>query len=244
VTAVRPGKVWLVGAGPGDPELLTRKAYALLSEASVVAYDELVPPPILAIAHASAERIPVGRRANGCRHHEGRIHPLVLERALSGQDVVRLKGGDPLVFGRGGEEAAELDAHGIPFGVVPGITAALGAAASIGVALTHREHASMVTLATAHAAHDGQPLDLPLGGTLVLYMGLSRLEAICAALVERGRPPATPAALVSHATLPTERLVRGTLADLPARVRDAGVEPPAILIVGEVVALAAGGRLS
>jgi uroporphyrin-III C-methyltransferase len=235
MTAKARGKVWLVGAGPGDPELLTLKAHALLRGAAVVAYDELVPAEILAIAPASAERIPVGRRAKGCRHHEGRIHPLVLERALEGKDVVRLKGGDPLVFGRGGEEANELAAHGIPYAIVPGITAALGAAASIRVPLTHREYASMVTFATAHAAHEGEPIDLPLHGTLVLYMGLGRLEPTCAALIERGRSPETPAVVVSRATLPGERVVQGTLADVFARAQEAGIEAPALLIVGEVV---------
>src|SRR5439155_2050946 len=116
------GKVWLVGAGPGDPELLTVRAHRLLRECRVLAYDELVSPAILAIVPASAEHIPVGRRANGCKHHDDKIHRLVIERALSGHDVVRLKGGDPMVFGRGGEEAEELAAHGIPFAIVPGIS--------------------------------------------------------------------------------------------------------------------------
>jgi siroheme synthase len=129
----------LVGAGPGDPDLLTVRAHRLLSSADVLAYDELVSPEILAIAPASAERIAVGRRAQGCRHHEARIHPAVIERALSGRDVVRLKGGDPFVFGRGGEEAEELAAARVPFEVVPGISAALGAAASTHIPLTHRD---------------------------------------------------------------------------------------------------------
>src|SRR5438874_1907576 len=140
------GKVWLVGAGPGHPDLLTVRALRLLQTASIVAHDELVSPEILALAPTGAELIPVGRRANGCRHHDGRIHPLVIERALEGRDVVRLKGGDPLVFGRGGEEAEELAAVGIPFAIVPGITAALAACASTGVPLTHRDCASHVTL--------------------------------------------------------------------------------------------------
>jgi len=238
---VRPvgrGKVWLVGAGPGDPDLLTLRAYRLVAGASVVAYDELVSPAILGMAPAGAELIPVGRRANGCRHHESRIHPAIVERALEGKDVVRLKGGDPFVFGRGGEEAEELAAARVPFEVVPGISAALGAAASTRIPLTHRECASSVTLVTAHAP--GDPGDLasriPPSGTVVFYMGLGRVEETCAALVAGGRREGTPAALVSRATLADERVIVGTLGDIAARVRAAGVEGPAILLVGEVVA--------
>jgi uroporphyrin-III C-methyltransferase len=238
VRCVGRGKVWLVGAGPGDPDLLTVRAHRLLSAASVVAFDELVSPAILAIAPRAAELIAVGRRAQGCRHHEARIHPVVVARALEGKDVVRLKGGDPLVFGRGGEEAEELAAVSIPFEVVPGISAALGAAASARIPLTHRECASGVTFVTAHAAGDHVDIAsrVPQSGTLVFYMGLGRVEETCAALVAVGRSEGMPAALVSRATLPDERVVVGTLADIAARVRDARVEGPAILIVGEVVA--------
>jgi uroporphyrin-III C-methyltransferase len=240
VRPIRRGKVWLVGAGPGDPELLTVRAHRLLASAAVVAYDELVPAGVLAIAPASAERIPVGRRAGGCRHHEARIHPLIVERALEGKDVVRLKGGDPFVFGRGGEEAEELAAARIPFEVVPGISAALGAAAAAGIPLTHRECAAGVTLVTAHAARAGEgELDLlasvPREGTLVFYMGLGRLEETCAALVVGGRSPETPAAVMSRATLPGARLVVGTIATIAARARESNLEAPALLVVGEVV---------
>lgn len=246
------GKVWLVGAGPGDPDLLTVKAARLIASCEVLAYDELVSPDILALAPASAERIAVGRRASGVRHHDARIHPSVIDRALAGHDVVRLKGGDPLVFGRGGEEAEELAAARIPFEFVPGITAALGAAASAGVPLTHRDCSSQVTLLTAHAA------DLPAGappasrpvptapgappaappdeGTLVIYMGLSNLGPLCENLIARGRPSETPALVVSRATTPNERRVTGTLASIAELVRTARLEPPALLIVGEVVA--------
>jgi siroheme synthase len=161
-------------------------------------------------------------------------------RALEGHDVVRLKGGDPFVFGRGGEEAEELAAARVPFEVVPGISAALGAAASSGIPLTHREHASSVTFATAHAASgDGTPAidaNVPREGTVVFYMGLGRLEATCAALVAGGRSPATPAAVIARATLPDEQVVVGTLADIAARAAAATLEPPALLVVGEVVA--------
>jgi len=237
---VRRGKVWLVGAGPGDPELLTVRAHRLIASARVVAYDELVSPAVLALVPADAERIPVGRRAGGCRHHEARIHPLVVLRAIEGHEVVRIKGGDPLVFGRGGEEAEELAAARVPFEIVPGISAALGAAASAGIPLTHRDAASSVTLATAHAAGpDATPrldANVPREGTVVFYMGLGRLRETCAALVAAGRPESTPAAVVSHATLPDQRVVTGTLADLPDRVEGEGVEPPALLVVGDVVA--------
>jgi uroporphyrin-III C-methyltransferase len=238
VRVVQRGKVWLVGAGPGDPELLTVRAARLLATAVVVAYDELVSASILALVPKGAERIPVGRRAKGCRHHEARIHPLVLVRALEGKDVVRLKGGDPFVFGRGGEEAEELAAARIPFEVVPGISAALGAAATSGIPLTHRSCASSVTLATAHAARDGEAdlgLVVPEQGTIVFYMGLTRIDAACASLIAGGRPPETPAAVVSRATLPEERSVVGTLANIGLLVREAALEAPALLIVGEVV---------
>jgi uroporphyrin-III C-methyltransferase len=242
--AVRRGKVWLVGAGPGDPELLTVRAHRLIGTARVIAFDELVSSQILALAPAGAERIPVGRRGSGCRHHEARIHPLVVVRALEGKDVIRLKGGDPLVFGRGGEEAEELAAVRVPFEVVPGISAALGAAASTGIPLTHRDCASSVTLATAHAARGRErgedehalAANLPRQGTLVFYMGLGRMDETCSALVANGRAGDTAAAVISHATLSDERVVIGTLADIASLARAARLEAPALLVVGEVVA--------
>jgi uroporphyrin-III C-methyltransferase len=244
VRSVLRGKVWLVGAGPGDPDLLTVRAHRLLADATVVAYDELVPAGVLALAPSTAEMIPVGRRARGCRHHEARIHPLIIERALEGKDVIRLKGGDPFVFGRGGEEAEELAVARVPFEVVPGISAALGAAAAAALPLTHRECAASVTFVTAHAAHasDGREgaldiaANIPRQGTLVFYMGLGRLEETCAALVAGGRSAETPAAVVSKATMPDARLVVGTVATIAARVREAKLEAPALLVVGEVVA--------
>jgi uroporphyrin-III C-methyltransferase len=236
VRRIRRGKVWLVGAGPGDPELLTLKAYRLIRDAEVLAYDELVSEEILAFAPATAERIPVGRRASGCRHHEAKIHPSVILRALEGKTVVRLKGGDPFVFGRGGEEAEELSAARVPFEVVPGISAALGAAASVGIPLTHREVSGSVTLATAHARSGDESPSLPSDGTLVFYMGLGKLREAVAGLIAQGRSPRTPAAVVASATLPNERLVLGTLADLVEKVEAAGIQPPALVIVGEVVA--------
>jgi len=249
------GKVWLVGAGPGDPELLTVRASRLLAKAEVLAYDELVPPAVLALAPRTAERIPVGRRAGGTKHHDGRIHPLVIERALSGLDVVRLKCGDPFVFGRGGEEAEELAAARIPFEVVPGVSAALGAAAAANVPLTHRDCASSVTFATAHLADGTSPASpergphqgdddgaafvasLPPHGTLVLYMGLGTLDRTLAALAAV-RGPDVPACAVARATWADEQIVRGTLATLGDRARRAALPAPAIVIDGEVVARA------
>jgi uroporphyrin-III C-methyltransferase len=237
------GKVWLVGAGPGDPDLLTVKAYRLVCEARILAYDELVPRAILDLAPPDAERIPVGRRAGGCRHHEARIHPTVVLRALEGREVVRLKGGDPLVFGRGGEEAEELAAARVPFEIVPGISAAMAAAAATNIPLTHRDLASQVTLATAHSAGeanaDAVAARLPREGTVVLYMGLGGLEETLRAVVRAGRDPRTPAAVVSRAGRLDTRSVTGTLATLAADAVAARIEAPAVILIGEVVGAAA-----
>jgi uroporphyrin-III C-methyltransferase len=254
IDGVRPivrGKVWLVGAGPGDPELLTVRAARLIAQARVVAYDELVSDAILDLAPKDAERIPVGRRAGGCRHHEARIHPAVVERAVAGIDVVRVKCGDPFIFGRGGEEAEELAVARVPFEIVPGISAALAGAAAAHIPLTHRECASSVTFATAHiATEDGAsaqgaarstPGDnsailakLPETGTLVLYMGLGTLERTLSALAA-ARGADVPAAAVSRASCEGERTVTGTLGTLAARVREAKLEAPTVVFVGEVV---------
>jgi len=239
------GTVFLVGAGPGDPELLTVRAHRLLSSANVLAHDELVPPAILALAPASAERIPVGRRAGGCRHHDVDLHPVVVARARAGRDVVRLKGGDPSIFGRVGEEAEALARAGVPFEIVPGISAALGAAASTAIPLTLRGVAASVTFVTAHGrgdhGDDGMAklaARVPREGTIVVYMGLGRIAETCAALVAAGRPRKTPAAIVARATLPGERVLEGTLGTLAARVAAATppLPSPALLVVGEVVA--------
>ena len=244
--AAAPGKVWLVGAGPGDPDLLTVRALRLIESARLVAYDELVSPPILALAPAGAERIPVGRRAQGTRYHEARIHPVIIERARAGFDVVRLKGGDPLIFGRGGEEAEELFAAGIPFEIIPGISAALGAAAAAHLPLTHREVASSVTFATAHAADGDEDFaaNVTKDGTLVFYMALGRLEATCHAVIATGRAPETPAAVLARATLPDAVTVVGTLATITARAREAGVQAPSLLVVGPVVERIVGASRS
>jgi uroporphyrin-III C-methyltransferase/precorrin-2 dehydrogenase/sirohydrochlorin ferrochelatase len=228
------GKVSLVGAGPGDPKLLTVRAHELLSRCDVLAHDELVSEAILAIAPRRAERIRVGRRGRGVRHHDARIHPLVITRAQEGRNVVRLKGGDPMIFGRGGEEIEELRAAGIPFEVVPGITAALGAAASLAFPLTHRDAAHAVTLRTAHRAATKTGAE-----TLVFYMGLAELESLTTALIGEGHAPATPALVVSNATRKNERHVLATLSTIATRTRSARLETPALLFVGAVVASAA-----
>jgi len=232
------GRVFLVGAGPGDPELLTMRAHRLLSGAQVVAYDELVAPAILALAPAGAELIAVGRRRGTCPEAPA-IHPLVLERALEGRDVVRIKGGDPMIFGRGGEEAEQLAALRIPFEIVPGVSAALGAASSTGIPLTHRDAASSVSFVTAHKRHDSEDDDLaarvPREGTVVLYMGLSTLREAARSLVAGGRSPSTPVAVVSHATLPTQREVVADLATIADAVEAAALPAPALVIVGDVV---------
>jgi uroporphyrinogen III methyltransferase/synthase len=231
------GRVALVGAGPGDPKLLTLRAAELLAAADVVAHDELVPEAILALAPKSAERLRVGRRV-GDGPTSYRIHPDVLARARAGKRVVRLKAGDPLVFGRGGEEAEELAKAGIPFEIVPGITAALGAAASACIPLTHRDCAAQALLTTAHRGDGGAPPPSDVGRTLVLYMASRELAANLAAIVRAGWPGTTPAALVLAATTPRERTIVGTLETLAPRAEHAvraAPELPGIVFVGEVV---------
>ena len=235
------GTVYLVGAGPGDPKLLTVRAHELVTRCRVLAHDELVAGAILALAPRRAERIRVGRRGGGVRHHDARIHPLVIERALAGRDVVRLKGGDPMVFGRGGEEIEELRSAGIPFEVVPGITAALGAAASLAFPLTHRDVAHAVTLRTGHVAKKTAKTH---GDTLVFYMGLGELESLTATLLAEGHGPETPALVVSNATRKSQRHVLATLSTIAARTRASRVEAPALLFVGAAVASASAPALA
>ena len=240
VWSAERGRVFLVGAGPGDPDLLTVRAHRLVSTARVLAYDELVSADILALAPKDAERIAVGRRKGTCPDAPP-IHPDVLRRALDGSDVVRLKGGDPMVFGRGGEEAEQLAALGIPFEIVPGISAALGAASCAGIPLTHRDAAASVAFVTAHLKYDADGSDVlgdrvPRTGTVVLYMGLTTLRGVAARLIAGGRPAETPVAVVAHASLPSERVVVADLATIADVVAAAEVPAPALVIVGEVVA--------
>jgi uroporphyrin-III C-methyltransferase / precorrin-2 dehydrogenase / sirohydrochlorin ferrochelatase len=235
------GEVYLIGAGPGDPDLLTLKAARLLQQADVVLYDRLVPEAILARARRDAERVYVGKEAGNHHVTQQRIHELLIEHALAGKRVCRLKGGDPFIFGRGGEELEALIEHHIPFTVVPGITAALGAAAYAGIPLTHRDHAQAVTFVTGHTRESGAPIDWHElsrpGQTLVFYMGLGQLQNIFASLIAAGAPADRPAAVVAQATLPEQQVVVGTLATLAHEVAAQAVKSPALLIVGDVVRL-------
>jgi uroporphyrin-III C-methyltransferase len=235
------GEVWLVGAGPGDPELLTVKALKALQGADVVVHDRLTPPAILALANSQARLIDVGKRKSRHTLPQEGINQLLVALARAGHRVVRLKGGDPFVFGRGGEELSELREAGVPAHVVPGVTAAFAAAASAGAPLTHRGLAQAVTFVTGHAARYAEP-DLDWGAlargnsTVVIYMGVSTAPKIAARLIEAGRGASTPVLVVENASLADERRVLTSLAGLSDAVE--GMDGPAILIVGEVAALA------
>ncbi len=236
-------KVHLVGAGPGDPELLTLKGKRVLEEAEVVIYDRLVSVEILDFVSADAELVFVGKETSFHSCPQDEINRLIASHARRGKRVVRLKGGDPYVFGRGGEEAAHLAEEGIPFEVVPGITAAIGVGAYAGIPLTDRRYSQAVTLVTGHRMK-GEGLDdinwaalAELGHTIVFYMGVANISEITGKLIDFGRPPSTPAALVSSGTMPGQRTVIGTLSNISARCREEGLKPPALLIIGEVVSL-------
>ncbi|MFT3818211.1 MAG: uroporphyrinogen-III C-methyltransferase [Rubrivivax sp.] len=243
--AARPAKVTLVGAGPGDPELLTLRAMRALREAQVALIDQLVSDEILDLLPPTAERIDVGKRAGHHTLPQDQIIALMLRLARSGRPVLRLKGGDPYIFGRGGEEAQALAAAGVPFEVVPGISAAQGAAALAGMPLTHRDHAQTLVFATGHLRGDGEQRTLDLDWellarprqTVVVYMGVGALPLLCARLIEHGRGADTPAAVVENIARAGMRTVTGTLRTLPDLARAQGVQPPALIIVGEVVSL-------
>lgn len=235
------GEVYLVGAGPGDPELLTLKALRLMQQADVVIYDRLVSAPILELCRRDAEKVYVGKaRSNHSVPQEG-INALLVKYAQAGKRVCRLKGGDPFIFGRGGEEIQELFAAGIPFQVVPGITAASGCSAYAGIPLTHRDYAQSVRFLTGHLK-EGSP-ELPWNElvyenqTLVLYMGLVGLEHICQQLVAHGQRPDMPVALVSKGTTPEQKVVVGTLSNIASKIAEYQIHAPTLTIIGEVVSL-------
>ncbi|QIL79833.1 uroporphyrinogen-III C-methyltransferase [Diaphorobacter sp. HDW4A] len=237
-----PGKVTLVGSGPGDPELLTLRAVKALRGARLVLYDQLVSKEVLRFAGDEADLIYVGKHAGHHTMPQEDIIDLMVRLALSGRNVVRLKGGDGFIFGRGGEEAQALALAGIPFEVIPGISAAQGAGAYAGIPLTHRDHAATLVYATGHlrgehdAELDWEALARPRQ-TVVFYMGIANLPVICRELQNHGLPGSMPAALVEQASLPTQRCICGTLKTLTALAAEHQVKPPALIIVGEVVSL-------
>ncbi|HEX6832127.1 MAG TPA: uroporphyrinogen-III C-methyltransferase, partial [Rudaea sp.] len=231
-----------VGAGPGDPGLLTLRALRALNEADVILHDRLVAAEILELARRDALRIEVGKEAGHHRVTQDQIHALMLEHARAGRRVVRLKGGDPFVFGRGGEELEFLRAHGIAYEVVPGITAAVACAAYAGVPLTHRDHSQSVHLVTAHCKASLDTLDWRALAaerqTLAIYMGVAQLAQLRDRLIAHGRAASTPFALIENGSRPEQRVITGTLGELAEKQRQSGVQSPALLILGEVAALA------
>jgi uroporphyrinogen III methyltransferase / synthase len=242
VTAARAGVVYLVGAGPGDPGLMTLRAVELIASADVVLHDRLIPPGALDGTRENAELVDVGKRPGSPQMPQEEIERLMVARAGAGRSVVRLKGGDPFVFGRGGEEAEALAAAGVLFEVVPGVTAGVAAPAYAGIPLTHRDDASAVAFVTAHEdpAKDGSALDWEalarFPGTLVLYMGVKRLPEVAERLVTAGRDAGEPAAAIERGTMAGQRTVTATLAELPAAASAAGIHPPAIVLTGPVAA--------
>ncbi len=235
-----PGQVALVGAGPGAADLLTLRAARLIADAEAVVYDHLVGSEIVELIPAAARRVYAGKESGHHALSQEEINRLLIRLGREGLRVVRLKGGDPFIFGRGGEEMAALEAAGIACEIVPGITSAAGAGAATGMPLTHREHAQTLVLTTGHLKNGAVDLDWDAlarpGQTVVIYMGLAALETICAEMVAHGLPENTPAAVVRSATGAQQRTVAGTLGNLAQRVRTAELQPPALIMIGETVA--------
>jgi len=235
------GEVYLVGAGPGDPDLLTFRALHLIQRADVVLYDRLIGAPILNLVRRDAERIYVGKLPQDHTLPQEDISRLLVRLAQEGKRVLRLKGGDPFIFGRGGEEIEALAAEGIPFQVVPGITAASGCAAYAGIPLTHRDHAQTCVLVTGHGKDGNLDLDwetlLRPRQTVAIYMGLSSLGQLTQSLIDHGADPALPAAVIDNGTRATQRVVTGSLETLEARAAEAGLKGPALIIIGTVATL-------
>ncbi|MEZ5915879.1 MAG: uroporphyrinogen-III C-methyltransferase, partial [Parvularculaceae bacterium] len=242
------GVVHLVGAGPGDPDLLTLKALRLLQAADVIVYDRLVSPEILSLARRDALRIYVGKAKAAHAVPQKEIEQRLVHHARKGKTVIRLKGGDPFIFGRGGEELSALRRAGVPVFVTPGVTAAIGCAAAAGMALTHRGLSQAITFVTGHAKDDGEP-DInwkalaALGHTIVVYMGVGKAGAISRAMLENGASPATPVAVVEKGTTAQQKILKGRLEELERLIEAGGVEGPAVLVIGEVAQMASGAVL-
>ena len=241
------GKVYLVGAGPGDPDLITRKGLRLLQRADVVIYDRLIPPQLLEETRPDAELINAGKQPTRHRLAQADINALIIDRALKGNEVVRLKGGDPLVFGRGGEEALACRDYGILFEIVPGVSSAFAVPAYAGIPLTQRHVSSAFTVITGHEAPGKQDSDInyaalaKLGGAIVVLMGVKQLPMITAQLIEHGMPRDMPAAVIEWGATPRQRTYVGTVATIAPVARDREIRPPAITVIGEVVRLREAG---
>ena len=235
------GQVYLVGTGPGEPDLLTLRAYRLIQSADVVLYDNLVSAEVMKLLPSAAERIYVGKQRDRHTLRQEEINKLLVKYAQQGRSVLRLKGGDPFIFGRGGEEIETLMQEGVPFQVVPGITAALGAAAYAGIPLTHRDHSQACIFVTGHLKDGSADLDWAAltrpRQTVVIYMGLLGLPELCAKLIEHGLPADTPAAVVEQATLQAQRVIAASLGALPDAALRAKLKGPTLIIVGHVVSL-------